>query len=44
MIEILVLLFILYLFRNVGGGTNTDDDVEDFLMFDYFTDGEINGK
>ena len=44
MVQILILMFVLYLFRNAGSNTNNDEDVEDFLMFDYLTDGEINGK
>lgn len=42
MIEIIVGLILLYVFR-FAGTASKDDDIEDYLMLDYVSGGELDG-
>ena len=40
--EIILLLILLYFCRNAFAGA-TEKDVDDFIMYDYISDGELDG-
>lgn len=40
--EFILLLILLYFCRNAFAGT-TEQDVDDFIMYDYISDGELDG-
>ena len=40
--EFILLLILLYFCRNAFTGV-TDNDVDDFIMYDYLSDGELDG-
>jgi len=50
MIQLIIFGGILYFISKCTGGSSetiTDDDnqdIEDFMMFDYLSDGEMNGR
>ena len=50
MVQLIILCGILYFMSKCTGGNSesiSDDDsrdIEDFMMFDYLSDGEMNGR
>ena len=50
MVQLIILCGILYFMSKCTGGASesiSDDDsrdIEDFMMFDYLSDGEMNGR
>jgi hypothetical protein len=43
MVELIVAIVLLFLFRFAGNRQAFDEDIDDYLMIDYLADGELDG-